>query len=75
VILKQSWQSVIFVLMSVIASASNLTSSDGIRRRWYAMRCALLGPTPGNLVNSSINRATGGAAGMVLFFKCLPCLT
>src|SRR3990172_4276630 len=55
----QTEQKVIRSLTSRIASASALASAAGMRSRWYVSRCALFGPTPGSLWNSSISRVTG----------------
>src|SRR3954447_16962207 len=45
-------------LTSVSASASRRTSAGSAARRWYAMRWALLGPTPGSRPSSSIRSWT-----------------
>ena len=46
-------------------AARNLSMSSGsVFRRWNAMRCALLGPTPGRRENSSI-RSWSGPSNMV----------
>ena len=42
-----------------MASASWLTSSGAAFRRWKAIRCADLGPTPGRRRSSSMRRSRG----------------
>ncbi len=65
-VLKQLEQKRIRSLTAMIASARPMASSLGVRNRKYASREADLGPMPGNLPNSSINRTTGSAVAELL---------
>src|SRR5579863_6109879 len=55
-------------LTRIMASARRRAWSVGLRRTKKVRRCAVFTPTPGNLENSSINAATGGAISLI------PCL-
>ena len=54
-------QSLMRCLTPVMASESSAASASGIRTRWYARRCADLGPMPGSRRKASMTRATGAA--------------
>src|SRR6478672_9622345 len=52
--LKQIVQNFTRALTSTRTSASRRTSTGSACRRWNAIRCALLGPTPGSRPSSSM---------------------
>src|SRR5690349_4965433 len=56
--LKQMVQNFTFALTSISTSARRRTSVGSACSRWNAMRCALLGPTPGSRPSSSIRSWT-----------------
>jgi hypothetical protein len=57
--LKQRRQNETRSLAAAIAPASRSASVDASLSRWKAMRCADLGPTPGNRPSSSMSSWTG----------------
>src|SRR4051794_23468384 len=52
---RQNWT---LSFTSLSASVSRLTSAGSAASRWKAIRCALLGPTPGSLPSSSMRFCT-----------------
>src|SRR6478672_4338161 len=56
--LKQMLQNFTLALTSISTSASRRTSVGSACSRWNAIRCALLGPTPGSLPSSSMRSWT-----------------
>src|SRR6478752_166225 len=56
--LKQMLQNFTFALTSISTSASRRTSVGSACSRWNAIRCALLGPTPGSRPSSSMRSWT-----------------
>src|SRR5660398_318543 len=58
--LKHRAQNPIVSLTSISAFAKGRASSGVNRKRWKVSLCAVLGPMPGSLANSSMSRCTGG---------------
>src|SRR5680860_1915955 len=58
--LKHRAQNPIVSLTSISAFAKGRASSGVNRERWKVSLCAVLGPMPGSLANSSMSRCTGG---------------